>query len=55
MPAVYDYMLEVQKIFKDRGMYVDVDKTGNTLQKKIRNGQLEQYNFVFGEQYPIFI
>jgi threonyl-tRNA synthetase len=49
MPAVHDYMLEVQKIFKDKGMYVDVDKTGNTLQKKIRNGQLEQYNFVFGE------
>lgn len=51
MPAVHDYMLEVQKIFKDRGMYVDVDKTRNTLQKKIRNGQLEQYNFVFGKQY----
>ncbi len=30
-------------------MYVDVDLSGNTLQKKIRTGQLLQYNFIFGE------
>jgi len=53
MPAVNDYMFEVQKIFKKKNMHVDVDKTGNTLQKKIRNGQIEQYNFVFGKDCPL--
>jgi threonyl-tRNA synthetase len=49
MPAVNGYVLEVQKIFKEKMMYVDVDVSGNTLQKKIRNGQIEQYNFIFGK------
>lgn len=48
MPAVNDYALEVQSIFKDKGLFVDVDLSGNTFQKKIRTGQLEQYNFIFG-------
>ncbi|KAN0101752.1 putative threonyl-tRNA synthetase, cytoplasmic [Hyaloscypha variabilis] len=43
----YDYAKEVQSIFKDQRMYVDVDLSGNTLQKKIRTGQLAQYNFIF--------
>ncbi|KAJ2975904.1 hypothetical protein NQ176_g5252 [Zarea fungicola] len=47
MPAVNDYALEVQSIFKDKGLFVDVDLSGNTFQKKIRTGQLEQYNFIF--------
>lgn len=51
MSAVNDYALEVQKIFKEKMMYVDVDVSGNTLQKKIRNGQIEQYNFIFGKKY----
>ncbi|KAJ9160535.1 Threonyl-tRNA synthetase [Coniochaeta hoffmannii] len=42
-----DYALEVQKIFKSEKMYADVDTTGNTLPKKIRNAQLAQYNFIF--------
>jgi threonyl-tRNA synthetase len=45
----YDYAKEVQSIFKDQRMYVDVDLSGNTLQKKIRTGQLAQYNFIFGK------
>ena len=49
MPAVNDYAVEVQNIFKKQRMYVDVDLSGNTLQKKIRTGQLEQYNFIFGK------
>lgn len=49
MSAVNGYVLEVQKIFKEKMMYVDVDVSGNTLQKKIRNGQIEQYNFIFGK------
>ena len=43
-----DYAHEVQKIFKKEKMYADVDVTGNTLPKKIRNAQLAQYNFIFG-------
>lgn len=45
----YDYAQEVQKIFHSAGMYIDVDLSGNTLQKKIRTGQLSQYNFIFGK------
>ena len=29
-------------------MHVDVDIGSNTMAKKIRSGQLQQYNFVFG-------
>ncbi|KAI9892586.1 MAG: threonyl-tRNA synthetase [Vezdaea aestivalis] len=47
MPALNDYVHEVQKIFRDEGMHVEVDVSGNTMQKKIRTGQLSQYNFIF--------
>lgn len=43
----YDYAQEVQKIFHAAGIFIDVDLSGNTLQKKIRTGQLSQYNFIF--------
>ncbi|KAL4921645.1 hypothetical protein BDW62DRAFT_174139 [Aspergillus aurantiobrunneus] len=46
MPAVYDYAQEVQRTLQDDELYVDVDVSGNTLQKKIRSGQLAQYNFI---------
>lgn len=49
MPSANDYVIEVQKIFREREMYVDIDISGNTMQKKIRTGQLQQYNFIFGE------
>jgi threonyl-tRNA synthetase len=45
----YDYAKEVQAIFHKQHMFVDVDLSGNTLQKKIRTGQLAQYNFIFGK------
>ena len=45
----FNYAVEVQKIFKAQNMFVDVDLSGNTLQKKIRTGQLAQYNFIFGK------
>ena len=47
MKEVNDYVLELQKIFRENKMHVDVDITGNTLQKKIRTGQLQSYNFIF--------
>ncbi|KAK4187836.1 putative threonyl-tRNA synthetase [Podospora australis] len=42
-----DYAKEVATLLKKERFHVDVDSSGNTLQKKIRNGQLAQYNFVF--------
>ena len=45
----YEYAKEVQTIFKAQNMFVDVDLSGNTLQKKVRTGQLSQYNFIFGK------
>ncbi|KAK0949172.1 threonyl-tRNA synthetase [Friedmanniomyces endolithicus] len=47
MPAVNDYVLELQQLFREQRMHVDVDISGNTMQKKIRTGQLQQYNFIF--------
>ncbi|KIL94540.1 hypothetical protein FAVG1_01471 [Fusarium avenaceum] len=47
MPAANDYAKEVQQIFRAKGLYSDVDLSSNTFQKKIRTGQLEQYNFIF--------
>jgi threonyl-tRNA synthetase len=41
------YADEVRQTFKDHGMWVEVDTSGNTLQKKIRTGQLAQWNFIF--------
>jgi threonyl-tRNA synthetase len=49
MRGAEDYVREVQAIFHKARMYVDADLSGNTLQKKIRTGQLMQYNFIFGE------
>lgn len=45
----FDYAREVQGIFHKLHMFVDVDLSGNTLPKKIRTGQLAQYNFIFGK------
>jgi threonyl-tRNA synthetase len=49
MTRAHDYVLEVQKIFRAKGMHADVDISGNTLQKKLRTGALAQYNFLFGQ------
>ncbi|KAJ6014564.1 hypothetical protein N7540_009155 [Penicillium herquei] len=46
MPAVNDYAEELQKIFRADKLSADIDIGPNTLQKKIRNGQLAQYNFI---------
>ncbi|OAA56688.1 threonyl-tRNA synthetase [Niveomyces insectorum RCEF 264] len=41
------YVREVQAALKARGFYVDSDLGANTMNKKIRTGQLLQYNFIF--------
>lgn len=47
MPSANDYVQELQTMFRKEGMHVDIDISGNTMQKKIRSGQLAQYNFIF--------
>lgn len=47
VPALNDYVYELQKLFQGDKLNVDIDVSGNTLQKKIRTGQLSQYNFIF--------
>lgn len=49
MPALNDYAKELQEILHADKLNVDIDVSGNTLQKKIRTGQLAQYNFIFGK------
>lgn len=50
MPALNEYALELQNILRiEDKLEVDVDISGNTMQKKIRTGQLSQYNFIFGK------
>ncbi|KAI2611464.1 threonyl-tRNA synthetase [Hypoxylon fragiforme] len=41
------YAQEVKDALKKQRIFVDIDTTGNTLPKKIRNAQLAQYNFIF--------
>ena len=48
MVAATDYVLEVQRLFRAKGMHVDVDLSGNTMNKKIRAAQIAQYNYIFG-------
>ncbi|EQL34036.1 threonyl-tRNA synthetase [Blastomyces gilchristii SLH14081] len=47
MPAINDYVEELQQILKGDKLNVDIDISGNTMQKKIRTGQIAQYNFIF--------
>lgn len=44
---VFDYAQEVRDFFHSNGFYADVDVGPNTLQKKVRQGQLAQYNYIF--------
>ena len=49
-----EYASEVTERLSSLGLYADVDNGENTLQKKIRNGELARYNFILGmliEQY----
>lgn len=46
MPAVNDYVKEVQTRLRAEGLHADIDISGNTMQKKIRTAQLALYNFI---------
>jgi threonyl-tRNA synthetase len=41
-----DYAIEVQNLIHGAGFYVDVDDSQRTLNKKVREAQLAQYNFI---------
>lgn len=43
----FDYAQQVAKTLNTEGFYADVDVSGNTLQKKVRTGQMQKYNFIF--------
>lgn len=45
-PPFKDYASEVQHKLSAAGLWADVDNGENTLQKKIRNGEIAQYNFI---------
>ncbi|RKP13158.1 hypothetical protein BJ684DRAFT_20334 [Piptocephalis cylindrospora] len=44
--AFYDYADRVRSTLHEAGLYVDVDNGENTLNKKIRNAEIAQYNFI---------
>jgi len=49
-PVFNSYAEEVSKKVHDAGFCCDVDTDdGNTMNKKVRNAQLSQYNFIFGK------
>ena len=46
--AFKDYATKVAKTLWDAGIFAEVDMSDNTLNKKIRNGQTAQWNFIMG-------
>jgi threonyl-tRNA synthetase len=42
-----DYAYEVQRRVHEAGFYVDVDDSSRTLNKKVREAQVSQYNLIF--------
>lgn len=44
-----EYASEVQQLLSNAGIYADVDNGPETFKKKIRNGEVAQYNFLLGE------
>ena len=43
-----EYASKVVDTLSELGLFADVDNGDNTLQKKIRNGEIAQYNFILG-------
>jgi threonyl-tRNA synthetase len=48
-PLQKDYAAEIGRHLSELGLFVDVDNGTETLQKKIRNAEIAQYNFIFGK------
>ena len=43
-----EYAKEVAQKLWDAGLYADADLSDSTLPKKVRNGEIAQYNYIFG-------
>jgi hypothetical protein len=43
-----EYATRVAKTFWDAGLFAEADLSDNTLNKKIRNAQTSQWNFIMG-------
>eukprot|EP01100_Stratorugosa_tubuloviscum_P012493 TRINITY_DN595_c0_g3_i1.p1 TRINITY_DN595_c0_g3~~TRINITY_DN595_c0_g3_i1.p1 ORF type:complete len:758 (+),score=387.00 TRINITY_DN595_c0_g3_i1:150-2423(+) len=41
-----DYAKQIQNTLHELGFYIDVNETDDTLNKKIRDGQISQYNYI---------
>ena len=48
MSAASEYVKEVWELLRAHEFHADMDLGGNTMNKKIRSGQLLQYNFILG-------
>ena len=44
--TINEYAEKVGKIIHDAGYFVEVDTSGSTMQKKVRESQLAQFNFI---------
>ncbi|PWN49265.1 threonyl-tRNA synthetase [Violaceomyces palustris] len=44
--SVYEYAESVRSLLWSKGLFADADLSDNTLPKKVRNGEIAQYNFV---------
>ena len=51
-PPFNEYAEKVQKMLKAEGYMIDVNvDNSDTMNKKVRNAQIAQYNFIFGESH----
>lgn len=50
--ASYEYVMEIKSIFHKAGFFVECDTQDKTMQKKVRDAQLAQFNYILvaGEQ-----
>lgn len=50
-PPFNDYAKQVRDVLKERGFCAEADvDDSNTMNKKVRNAQLAQFNFIFGKR-----
>ena len=55
-PPFNEYANKVRQELKSIGYMADTDvDDSNTMNKKVRNAQLAQYNFIFGESLALFM
>jgi len=47
-----EYAAEITERLGSFGLFADVDNGADTLPKKIRNGEIAQYNFILGTGDP---